>query len=239
MNLGLTERKHRKVEEVKMLEFPEKEGRFLIEGECGKLQVATMCPEGAPKQIDESGIVAVVCHPHPLMGGTMNNKVVHTVARCYRDLGCRVVRFNFRGVEKSDGEYAGGVGESGDLMSILAWVRTVRPNDQVVLAGFSFGSYVVARSVQPALKNGFAVVSMLLVAPAVVNYDFDNFTSFDVPLGVVVGDSDDVVDPDAIYRWFDSVTSKKKKEILEGAGHFFHGQLTELKSLVAQLAELP
>ncbi len=220
-----------------MFEFPEGESRFFIDGECGQLQVSTMAPSNAPG-VGEPGIVVVVCHPHPLMGGTMNNKVVHTIARCHRDLGHRVVRFNFRGVEKSEGEYAEGIGEADDLMAVLGWLKSVRPGDRIILAGFSFGSYVATRVLQLALKDGFSVVSLLLVAPAVVNYDFENFTAFDVPLGVIVGDSDEVVDPSSIYQWFDSVTTEKQKVVLEGAGHFFHGQLTELKGLVAQLSSM-
>lgn len=220
-----------------MFEFPEGESRFFIDGVCGQLQTSTMEPSNAPKD-SESGVVVVVCHPHPLMGGTMNNKVVHTVARCHRDLGHRVVRFNFRGVEKSAGEYAEGIGEVDDLMAVLTWLKSVRPNDRIVLAGFSFGSYVVTRALQLALKDNFSVVSLLLIAPAVVNYDFENFTAFDVPMGMIVGDSDEVVDPSSILQWFDSVTTQKQKVVLKGAGHFFHGQLTELKALVEQLASI-
>ncbi|MBV1920623.1 MAG: alpha/beta hydrolase [Pseudomonadales bacterium] len=220
-----------------MLEFPEGEGRFFINGVCGPLQTSTMAPSNAPG-VGEPGVVAVVCHPHPLMGGTMNNKVVHTIARCHRDLGHRVVRFNFRGVEKSEGTYAEGIGEVDDLMAVLHWLTSVRPRDSIVLAGFSFGSYVASRALQLSLRGGIPVVSLLLVAPAVVNYDFENFTAFGVPLRVIVGDSDEVVDPASIYRWFDSVTTEKKKVVLEGAGHFFHGQLTELKGLVEQLANI-
>ncbi len=220
-----------------MVEFPEGESRFFIDGVCGQLQASTMTPSNAPRD-GKPGVVAVVCHPHPLMGGTMNNKVVHTIARCHRDLGHRVIRFNFRGVEKSEGEYAEGIGEADDLMAVLSWLKSVRPADRIVLAGFSFGSYVAARTLQLALKDGYPVVSLLLVAPAVVNYDFENFIAFDVPLGVIWGDSDEVVDPSSICQWFDSVTTEKQKVVLQGAGHFFHGQLTELKGLVGRLASI-
>ncbi|PCJ33690.1 MAG: hypothetical protein COA99_15380 [Moraxellaceae bacterium] len=219
-----------------MLEFPDGESRFFISGPCGQLQAASMVKSDVSESADLQGVVTVVCHPHSLMGGTMNNKVVHTVARSHRDLGRRVVRFNFRGVEKSEGEYANGIGEVDDLMAVLSWVKLVRPNDRIVLAGFSFGSYVVTRALQQALSLGFDVISLLLIAPAVENYDFDAFTSFDVPLGVVVGDSDEVVDPAAIYHWFDTVATSKQLLTLKGAGHFFHGQLTELRGLVEQLS---
>lgn len=219
-----------------MTEFPTAESRFFIDGVVGQLQATTMCPATAPELTEEQGVVVIVCHPHPLMGGTMNNKVVHTVARCHRDKGHRVVRFNFRGVEKSEGEYAEGIGEADDLMAVLSWVESVRPNDNIILAGFSFGSYVVARAAQQAIGGGSRIQSLLLVAPAVENYDFENYTSFGVPLGVISGDSDEVVDPQKISCWFDSVATEKKMETLEGAGHFFHGQLGELKVLVGALS---
>ena len=219
-----------------MMEFPAAESRFFIEGVVGQLQATSMCPAGAPESTEEQGVVVIVCHPHPLMGGTMNNKVVHTIARCHRDKGHRVVRFNFRGVEKSDGEYAEGIGEADDLMAVLSWVESVRPEDTIILAGFSFGSYVTARAAQQAIDGGSKVQSLLLVAPAVENYDFENFTSFGVPLGVVFGDSDEVVDPQKISDWFDSVATEKRLSVLEGSGHFFHGQLTALKTLVDTLS---
>ena len=219
-----------------VLDFTNGEGRFLIDGACGQLQLGIMSSARAPDSVGASGIVTVVCHPHPLMGGTMNNKVVHTVARCHRDLGRRVVRFNFRGVEKSEGEYVEGVGEVDDLMAVLSWVRRVRPNDKIVLAGFSFGSYVVVQAASQLLVHEMALASLLLIAPAVVNYDFNGFTAFDIPLGVVFGDSDDVVEPAAMQKWFEQVSTEKKQLVLAGAGHFFHGQLVELKALVEQLA---
>ncbi|OUS31696.1 hypothetical protein A9Q99_03795 [Gammaproteobacteria bacterium 45_16_T64] len=219
-----------------MSNFPVGESRFFISGECGQLQVSTMSPVSAPELVEESGVVVIVCHPHSLMGGTMNNKVVHTIARCHRDLGHRVVRFNFRGVEKSEGEYAEGIGEVGDVLAVMAWVKAARPKDRIVLAGFSFGSYVASRALGEALAQGYPVVSLLLVAPAVVNYDFENYTHFEVPMGMIVGGDDEVVEPEAIYRWFESVTSTKEQQIIDGAGHFFHGRLTELKTLVERLA---
>jgi len=218
-----------------MADFLPGENRFCIEGPSGQLDVMTTLPRN---QLDEAdpGLVTIVCHPHSLMGGTMNNKVVHTIARCRRDMGHRVVRFNFRGVGKSEGEYADGVGESDDLLAVMAWVKSIRPKDEIRLAGFSFGAYVVARTLEHAIAIGFKVGSLLLVAPAVENYDFDNYRGFSVPLSVVMGQEDEVVAPAAVDQWFDCVVSDKIMLRMPGAGHFFHGQLTDLKQYVERLS---
>ena len=94
--------------------------------------------------------VAIVCHPHSLMGGSMNNKVVHTVARTHRDRGHPVVRFNFRGVGESEGEYDAGIGEGDDLLAVMAWIKHCFPAAQIWLAGFSFGSFVAANATRCA-----------------------------------------------------------------------------------------
>ena len=168
------------------------------------------------------------------MGGTMDNKVVHTVARARRDNGHRVVRFNFRSVAGSEGEFDHGIGESDDLLAVIDWVRRVRPADRIWLAGFSFGSFVAARTCAKALELGAPIDHLLLIAPAVVNYDFDQLRAFPVPLQLIYGDADEVVDPLEIRRWYDQVRSEKSVHCLEGAGHFFHGRLTELKTLLAE-----
>jgi len=219
-------------------DFSPGEHRFCIEGPSGQLDVMTMLPRG---QLDEAvaGVVTVICHPHSLMGGTMNNKVVHTIARCRRDRGHRVVRFNFRGVEKSEGEYAEGIGESDDLLAVMAWVKSIRPNDEIRLSGFSFGAYVAARTLDVSITLGFKVGSLLLVAPAVENYNFDAFLGFCVPLSVIMGQEDEVVAPVAVDQWFDRVVSEKAMLKMPGAGHFFHGQLSELKQYVERLSGSP
>lgn len=212
-----------------MDQFPTEEQRVHLQGPAGELQAVLTPPNPA---VNEAGIVSIVCHPHSLMGGTMDNKVVHTVARARRDCGHRVVRFNFRGVAGSAGEFDHGIGESDDLLAVVDWVRRVRPDDRIWLAGFSFGSFVAARTCARALEAGAPVDHLLLIAPAVVNYSFDALQSFPVPLQLIYGDADEVVDPEAIQHWFDQVSSTKSVTCLPGAGHFFHGRLTEVKDSV-------
>ena len=223
-----------------MPSFPEKETPLFIPGPQGQLQaIATPAKlvggENPETSRNNRESVAIVCHPHSLMGGTMNNKVVHTIARAHRDAGHHVLRFNFRGVEQSEGEYADGIGESHDILAVLSWVESHFPEADIWLAGFSFGSFVAARTLQIALEEGYHVKHLLLVAPAVENYAFDALTSFGVPMVMIYGDQDEVVAANKIAEWFEVVTTEKAAECLEGAGHFFHGRLTDLKSCVEKL----
>lgn len=223
--------------------FPEKETRLFIPGPVGKLQ-AIVTPgkstSGKTGLTSDNGAkqVAIVCHPHSLMGGTMNNKVVHTLARMHRDAGNAVVRFNFRGVEQSDGEYDAGIGETADLLAVMSWIRAYFPEAELRIAGFSFGSFVASRAVGPALEAGFKIRDLLLVAPAVENYEFDKLIEFAVPVAMIYGDQDEVVDSGRIRDWFDLVITAKCCACLGGAGHFFHGRLPELKSQAEQLCNL-
>lgn len=222
-------------------EFPAKESRLFLPGPAGRLQAIATPGKLTASNMQASSAnsvkhVAIVCHPHSLMGGTMNNKVVHTIARAHRDAGHPVIRFNFRGVEQSEGQYDGGVGESDDLLAVMAWAKHCFPAAQIWLAGFSFGSFVSARTTAMALDAGFDLAHLLLVAPAVENYPFDRLTEFAVPMAMIYGDQDEVVDPQEILQWFESVTSDKQIESIEGAGHFFHGRLTDLKAAVEKLS---
>ncbi len=209
--------------------FPEGETQFAIPGPEGNLQAVATCPKNASQN---EGVVSIVCHPHSLMGGTMNNKVVHTVARARRDVGHRVVRFNFRGVEKSEGRYAEGIGEQEDLLAVVDWVRRVRPQDVICLAGFSFGSYVAAAACSRAVERGDPIRHLLLIAPAVENFGFDKLLQFPCALSVLYGDADEVVNSNAMRDWAEKVQTSKKIVSLPQAGHFFHGRLTEVKTIV-------
>lgn len=213
--------------------FPADEQRIDLQGPAGVLKAIA----AAPKNADNGpGNVTIVCHPHSLMGGTMDNKVVHTVARARRDCGHRTVRFNFRGVAGSAGAFDHGIGESDDLLAVIDWVRQVRPDDRIWLAGFSFGSFVAARTCARAVERGDPIDHLLLIAPAVVNYDFGPLRNFPVPLQLIYGDADEVVDAQEIRRWYDGVQSRKSVHCLPDAGHFFHGRLTELKEILQQTA---
>ena len=196
----------------------------LIDGPAGKLEVVVEQPaQGLAKGL------AVVAHPHPQMGGTMDNKVVHTLVRVFVGEGWQTVRFNFRGVGASEGGWGEGPGEIEDLLAVVAHHRA-DPNVQaapLALAGFSFGGYVVAQAARRLIDEGLAVKPMVLVSPAT-----GRFVVPQVPPGtlVVEGEFDDVVPLADILNW--ARPQNLPVTVVPGAGHFFHGQLGALKQVV-------
>jgi len=191
-----------------------------MDGPAGPLEVRVESPRGASLGVD-----VVICHPHPLYGGTLDNKVVHTIARAARDAGCRAIRFNFRGVGGSAGAHDHGRGEVDDLLAVIAGTR---PGGQegLVLAGFSFGAWVAASAVarvRPPVRG------LLLAAPPVHYTGFDELRGFgDVPAAVLQGTDDDVVDAAEVRRWCESRRPPLPCRDF-AAGHFFHGALPALK----------
>jgi uncharacterized protein len=189
--------------------------RLSIAGPSGALQCAIDAPAGAPRAM------ALVCHPHPQHGGTMDNKVVQTLARAFTTLGMTAVRFNFRGVGASAGSWAEGPGEIDDALAVI---DALRPADQpLVLAGFSFGGYVAAH----AAARRAPAERLVLVGPAVSRFELPA-----VPADTLVihGEHDDVVPLAAVFDWARPMSLPVT--VIPGAGHFFHGQLPLLKSLV-------
>ena len=196
------------------------EKRSTIAGPAGVLEVAVNEPEATPHGI------ALVAHPHPLQGGTLDNKVAQTLAKTFAGLGYVSVRFNFRGVGKSEGAFDEGVGETADALAALDFGRSAfsalaqRPP---VLAGFSFGSYVqsrVARAVAPE--------RMVLVAPAVMRFPVETVPSDTI---VIHGDEDDVVALADVLAW--ARPQQLPVIVFPGCGHFFHGRLAQLQRVIA------
>ncbi len=185
---------------------------------CGSIECAVDAPNDAPRG------VAVLCHPHPQHGGTMDNKVVQTLSRAFRHLGYTSVRFNFRGVGGSAGEWAQGVGEIDDALAVVAAFRA--PDQPLVLAGFSFGAYVAANAAA-RLAASSGVERLVLVGPAASRFEMGP-----VPAGTLVihGEADDVVPLNAVFDW--ARPQALPVTVIPGAGHFFHGQLSLLKTLV-------
>ncbi len=197
----------------------------IIAGAAGHIEMRVQLPDDYLL----GGPVAVICHPHPLHGGTMTNKVVHTVARGLVELGLPVVRFNFRGVGKSDGRYDAGRGEVDDLLTVVNWLQKQYPEAPVWLAGFSFGSYVVARAQQL-----IDVERLLLIAPPVTRYGFSEVPPLALPTLVIQGGEDEVVDAQAVREWVAKQAPKAVYHCVEGAGHFFHGQLMVLHKIIKE-----
>ena len=172
--------------------------------------------------------IALVCHPHPLFGGANTNKVAHTLARSYRDLGFAVIRPNFRGVGQSEGEHDHGEGETEDMLSVISWAESRWGALPLALGGFSFGGYVATQAAA-RLPAGLKAERLVLVGPAA-----GNFTLAAVPPDTLVihGEADDVVPLAAVLDW--ARPQVLAVTVVPGTGHFFHGQLTLLKQLVLQ-----
>jgi len=198
-------------------EFPLGEEIFLLPGPAGDLEVLTTSPA-------EAKAVAIICHPHPLFSGTMHNKVVSTLAKTCQELGLRTVRFNFRGVGKSTGTFAEGVGEADDLFAIIQWVQHVCPAEKIWLAGFSFGAAV---SIYAATK--IHVEKLISIAPPVSRFPLIKNAVVTCPWILVQGDADDIVLADEVFAWIETLTHKPTVIRMPGVGHFFHGQLLQLK----------
>ena len=192
----------------------------VLPGPAGRIEAALDLPaEGsAPRGL------AVVCHPHPLHGGTMQNKVVQTLARAFVSLGYRCLRFNFRGIGASEGVWDEGRGEIDDALAVVQTQR--KPAEALVMAGFSFGAYVASHTAS-RLPEGQPAERLVLVGPAV-----RNFPMAPVPEDTLVihGEVDDVVPLSAVFDWARPISLPVT--VLPGAGHFFHGQLPVLKQIV-------
>lgn len=179
----------------------------------------------------ERNMCAIVCHPHPLHGGTMDNKVVTTLMRSYRDLGIHTVRFNFRGVGNSQGSFDNAVGEVDDLMVVIGWVIQSFPHHKLLLAGFSFGSSIAAQ----ASYRVEQLQHLTLVAPPIERYPYDRDHRFTVPLCVIQGDKDERVLAEGVYAWQQQLRSASELLRYPEAGHFFHGYLSALKADLTQV----
>jgi alpha/beta superfamily hydrolase len=202
--------------------FPTDSTTLLLEGPAGALEVAVDFPDPAAAR----PLLAVVCHPLPIEGGTMHNKVVTMVARALRELGATTVRFNFRGTGGSAGTFDQGNGEREDLRAVVDWARAARPGDALWLAGFSFGAFVSLSSAAQLRPD--AIIS---IAPPVAGrgWDFDRLQVPDVPWLVVQGDADEIVDPQSVYDWIDTLPRKPQLVRMHDTSHFFHRKLIDLR----------
>jgi len=199
--------------------------RQRIAGPAGVIECAIDSPSG------EAAGIAVICHPHPVHGGTMDNKVAQTLARALVQLGFRAVRFNFRGVGGSEGAWDEGRGEVDDALAVIAQFREA--NRPFVLAGFSFGAYVAA---QAALQLGDDAKPqrLVLVGPSTQKQQMAPVPADTI---VVHGEADEVVPLAATFDW--ARPQSLPVIVLPGVGHFFHGQLTLLKNVVVQQLQRP
>ncbi len=201
--------------------------RFLIPGSSpGWVLEAQLDVAKTPRS--SSTPVAVVCHPHPLHGGTLTNKVAHMIAKAFVELGVETLLFNFRGVGGSSGVFDHGAGEISDLQAAVDWLRDHHPAAPLWLAGFSFGAFV-ALNAQAQTK----AARLLLVAPPVAMFDFPAESGVTIPWLVIQGSADEIVDPAQVSTWAKGQANVPEYRCLKDAGHFFHGRLIELREQIS------
>ncbi len=195
---------------------------LLIDGPAGRLELLVEHPEQPVRGI------AILCHPHPLHGGALTNKVVHTLASSLRDMGRVSIRFNFRGVGKSEGAYADGMGEQQDLQAVIDWAQAQFPGQAIWLGGFSFGAYI-ALAVQDS-----PVERLITVAPPVNFFDFSVIEQPAYPWLLIQGEADELVPADQVRRWLDTAGLSPDMVFLPEVEHFFHGKLNLLKQALRE-----
>ena len=196
-----------------MSKHPVQENLF-IAGPTGRLEAIIDRPgQGALEGC------AVVCHPHPQHGGTMHNKVAHTLARAFVRSGFEVLR----------GSFDDGIGELDDALEALHWLSDRHPDLPIWLAGFSFGAAIAVKAAAAEHVDG-----LVSVAPAISRFAADLQTQPECPWLVVQGDEDELVDIDETVAWFDSLEPGPELLVMAGGEHFFHGRLTELREAIME-----
>lgn len=199
----------------------EKDKSLWLDGPAGKLEGIMDEPSS---EVPLSKKIAMICHPHPLHGGSMTNKVVTTLSRAFQEAGAYALRFNYRGVGKSEGAYGDFLGETEDALCMFNWIRQTFPDYQIALGGFSFGGCVALRIAQQQPVN-----QLITVAPALHLINYDLTMPFDFPWLLIKGWEDEVVETGAILDWCRALKKKPELWCLPEASHFFHGKLVELK----------
>jgi hypothetical protein len=202
--------------------------KLFIDGPVGRLEAIIESPaDGA------SVGNAVVCHPHPQHGGTMHNKVAHTLARAFVRLDFSVLRFNFRGTEASEGHYDDGIGELDDALAAIAWMQHRNRANTLWLAGFSFGAAIAVRAaIWEAVRN--QVSGLVSVAPAISRMATGMQRQPQCPWLIVQGDEDELVDIEDTIEWVNSLDPGPELLVIPGGEHFFHGRLIDLRESVMQ-----
>jgi alpha/beta superfamily hydrolase len=202
-----------------------RETPVFIDGPVGQLEALYL-------DLDEAKGIALICHPNPVQGGTMLNKVISTLQRTARDAGLITLRFNYRGVGASAGGSDMGEGEVDDAQAAANWLRDKHPDLPMTLFGFSFGGFVAATLGGRLEAEGETLKHLFMVAPAVMR-----ITSLDAlpqkgALTIIQPDTDEVVEPQLVYDWSDKLPRPHELLKVAECGHFFHGKLTDLKDLI-------
>lgn len=198
--------------------------RFSIPGNAGAIECALDLPDSAPRGL------ALVAHPHPLYGGTMDNKVAQTLARAFVALGYAAVRMNFRGVGKSEGVHDNGLGETDDMETLLTHMQQQYPNLPLALCGFSFGTFVQAQLQQRLIKQGRAAERLVLVGSAAGKWAMPTVPSNTI---LIHGEQDDTIPLSDVLDW--ARPQDLPVIVIPGADHFFHRKLQHIKNFVVEM----
>jgi alpha/beta superfamily hydrolase len=202
-----------------------RETPVFIDGPAGQLEALYL-------NLDEAKGIALICHPNPVQGGTMLNKVISTLQRTARDAGFITLRFNYRGVGASAGSSDMGEGEVDDAQAAATWLRDKHPDLPLTLFGFSFGGFVAATLGGRLEAQGETLTHLFMVAPAVMRIADANALPQKGALTVIQPETDEVVDPQLVYAWSDKLSRPHELLKVAECGHFFHGKLTDLKDLI-------
>ena len=204
---------------------PPQAERLLLAGPAGPLEALIETPPGDSAAAPSA--FGVICHPHPLYGGALDNKVVWTLARAFQQLGAPTIRFNFRGVGASAGSHDDGRGEVGDAAAAIAAGAARWPRAALWLAGFSFGGVVALRAAAVARP-----ACLVTVAPGITRSDVSDVPRPECPWLIVQGDADDVVPEPTVSAWALSLSPAPELLVMPGAGHYFHGRINELRDVI-------
>jgi len=196
---------------------------MLIDGPAGNL-------EAQWDETSDAKGTAILCHPHPLFGGSMHDGILQIASSVFNQCGISCLRFNFRGVGNSTGEHDKGRGEVEDLGAVMTWLAREKPDHKPWLMGYSFGANVVWQTLPGFSKEQLSGV--LLIAPPVGRMNFSDNESLPTSVSAIAGDCDDFVDETAFRNW-----SGVDTQIIAGADHFFSGASTELGSLIRGVLE--
>jgi alpha/beta superfamily hydrolase len=198
--------------------------KLFLDGPVGRLEAVLELPVGAAPV----GSV-VVCHPHPQHGGTLHNKVAHTLARAFVRMGYAALRFNFRGTQMSEGEFDNGNGELDDALAAVDWMRARSPELPLWVSGFSFGAAIAVKAAVAIDVRG-----LISVAPAIGRFASGLDSQPECPWLIVQGDQDELVDIEETVTWVNSLDPGPELLIIPGGEHFFHGRLVELRDAVSE-----
>lgn len=203
--------------------------KSLIAGPVGHIEIAIDLPDAVREGSAAPRGIALVAHPHPLFGGTMDNKVAQTLARIFVQLNYAVIRSNFRGVGATEGEHDNGAGEVDDLLAVLAHMRALPGHADLplVLAGFSFGTFVLSHVGKRLRDAGQAIERMVFVGPAASRWQVAAVPEDTI---VIHGENDDTVPIASVYDW--ARPQELPVIVIPGAEHFLHRKLHILKRIV-------